>query len=65
MSTPRIVSAQRMVYFSIAVVILLGITFTGFTAVHWLLYIPIVFLTFAGITGFCPGLVFWSRILHK
>jgi hypothetical protein len=65
MSVQRIVSAQRMVYFSLAVVILLGISLTGFARVHWLLYIPVVFLTFAGVTGFCPGLVFWSRIINK
>jgi hypothetical protein len=58
-------NALRMVYLTIAVVILLGITFTGFTQVHWFLYLPVVLLTFAGATGFCPGLVFWSRILYK
>lgn len=58
-------SAQRMVYFSIAVLILLGITLTGFTRVHWFMYLPVVFLTFAGATGFCPGFVFWSRIIHN
>jgi hypothetical protein len=58
-------SALRMVYLTIAVVILLGIMLTGFTQAHLVLYIPVVFLTFASVTGFCPGLVFWSRILYK
>jgi hypothetical protein len=58
-------SALRMVYLSIAVVISLGIMLTGFNQVHWVLYIPVVLLTFASATGFCPGLVFWSRILYK
>jgi hypothetical protein len=58
-------NALRMVYLTIAVVILLGITLTGFTQVHWVLYIPVVLLLFASATGFCPGLVFWSRILYK
>lgn len=65
MSTPRMVSAQRMMYFSIAAVVFIGIMLTGFSNVHWFLYIPVVFLIFAGVTGFCPGLVFWSRIMHK
>ena len=58
-------SALRMVYLTIAIVISLGIVLTGFAQAHWVLYIPIVFLTFASVTGFCPGLVFWSRILYK
>jgi hypothetical protein len=58
-------SAQRMVYLTGAVLILLGISLTGFTKVHWVMYLPVALLTFAGITGFCPGLVFWSRILYK
>jgi len=57
--------ALRMVYLTLAVLILLGITMTGFTQVHWLLYLPVVLLTFASATGFCPGLVFWSRVLYK
>jgi len=58
-------NALRMVYLTIAVVIFLGITLTGFKNVHWILYIPVVMLTFASITGFCPGLVFWSRVMYK
>jgi hypothetical protein len=58
-------NALRMVYLTIAVVIMLGIALTGFKQVHWVLYLPVVFLTFASVTGFCPGLVFWSRILYK
>jgi hypothetical protein len=58
-------SALRMVYLTIAVVNSLGITLTGFSQVHWVMYIPVILLTFASVTGFCPGLVFWSRMLYK
>jgi hypothetical protein len=58
-------NALRMVYLTMAVIILFGIMMTGFTRVHWVLYLPVALLTFAGTTGFCPGLVFWSRILYK
>ena len=39
-----------------------GIWLTGFSVVHWLLYIPAVFFYFAAITGICPGLLF-SRLI--
>jgi len=61
----EIMTALRMVYLTMAVVIFLGISLTGFTNVHWVLYVPVVMLTFAGLTGLCPGLVFWSRIIYK
>ena len=55
-------NALRMLFLSIAVVISIGIWLTGFGNVHWFLYVPVVFLTFAGITGICPGLIFWSKL---
>lgn len=48
-------SAQRVLFLIIAVVIWLGIFLSGYN-VHWLLYVPAVALAFAGITGICPGL---------
>jgi hypothetical protein len=38
-------------------VIWLGIWLTGFGTVHWLLYVPAVFFTFAVVTGICPGMI--------
>ncbi len=55
-------SALRMLFLSVAGVILLGIGLTGFDKVSWVLYLPFAFLTFAGITGICPGLIFWSKM---
>ncbi len=55
-------SAQRMQFFTLAVVILIGIWLTGFNAVHWLLYVPVVLLLIAGFTGFCFGVWFWKKL---
>ncbi|MHB8254148.1 MAG: hypothetical protein ACYDEV_10735 [Acidiferrobacter sp.] len=55
-------SALRMLFLSVAGMILLGIGLTGFDKVSFVLYLPLAFLTFAGITGICPGLIFWSKM---
>jgi hypothetical protein len=46
-------SAMRMAFLAVAAVIMLGIWLTGFNTVHWVLYLPVAALTFAGITGIC------------
>lgn len=55
-------NALRMLFLSVAGVIAVGIWLTGFDKVHWLLYVPVAFLTFAGVTGICPGLIFWHKV---
>jgi hypothetical protein len=55
-------SAYRVLFISIAGVVLLGIWLTGFDKAHWFLYLPVVMLIFAGLTGICPGLIFWHKI---
>ena len=45
-------------------VIWAGIWLTGFSVVHWLLYIPAVFFYFAAITGICPGLIISRQIFR-
>lgn len=54
-------NAMRMTFLTMAAIMLAGIGLTGFGKVHWLLYLPPAFLLFAGLTGVCPGLIFWSR----
>ncbi len=54
-------SALRAQFISTAVLIFIGIWLTGFDRVHWFLYIPPVMLAAAGITGICPGLLFWKK----
>jgi hypothetical protein len=58
-------NALKMVFLSIAGVVLLGIWLTGFDKAHWVLYIPVGLLAFAGITGICPGLIFWHKAGFK
>lgn len=58
-------SAYRMLFLFTAGVILLGIWLTGFNKAHWVLYIPVVSLTFAGISGICHGLIFWKMVGFK
>jgi len=49
-------SAMRVFYLFMALVILLGISLTGFDKVHWFLYVPVVMLFFAGVTGWCTSM---------
>lgn len=48
------VSANRMTYISVALVVTIGDTLTGWSNVHWILWIPPVALTLAAVTGVCP-----------
>ena len=58
-------SAIRMLFLMMAVVILVGIWLTGFNVVHWFLYIPVAALAFAGITGICPGYLIFQKMGFK
>ena len=58
-------SAQRMFFFTTAVVIAVGIYLTGFKNVHWFLYVPVAALLFAGLTGICPGMLLWKKLGFK
>lgn len=58
-------SAQRVLFLTVAILIVVGIGLTGFEQVHWLLYVPIAALTFAGLTGICPGLILYKKLGAK
>lgn len=49
---------MRLFLVFIALVLWAGIYLTGFDQVHWLLFVPPSFLTFAAVTAICPGLIF-------
>lgn len=55
-------SALRVQFITIALILLIGVWLTGFDKAHWFLYVPVIGLTFGGITGFCPGLAFWKKM---
>jgi hypothetical protein len=54
-------TAQRMAYLTIATVIGIGIWHTGLDKASWVLYIPMGFTLFAGVTGICPGAIFGKK----
>jgi hypothetical protein len=58
-------TALRMQFLSIAVVVFIGILLTGFEKVHWFLYLPVAVFLFAGVTGICPGLLLWKKLGFK
>ena len=58
-------SAIRMLFIFMSVVISAGIWLSGYDHVHWLLYIPPAALLFAGITGICPGYVLFTKLGFK
>lgn len=55
-------TALRAQFILIAVMISIGILLTGYDKVHWFLYLPVAAFLFAGITGICPGLLFWKKV---
>ena len=55
-------TAMRMQFLSIALVVFIGIALTGFERVHWFLYVPVAALAFAGVTGICPGMTIWKKL---
>lgn len=55
--------AMRVWFAFFAIVIWLGIYLTGFSNIHWLLYIPPAGFTFAAITGICPSQIAVFKIM--
>ena len=58
-------NSLRMTFLFMATLIWVGLWLTGFNSVHWILFLPAAFLTFAGITGICPGLILNKIILKE
>ena len=54
---------MRVWFAFFAILIWLGMYFTGFSAVHWLLYIPPIGLTFAALTGICPSQITVNKLM--
>ncbi|MES0328093.1 MAG: hypothetical protein ABUK13_07880 [Gammaproteobacteria bacterium] len=65
MKIDKINSPMRFFFLVAAAVILTGIWLTGFEVVHWLLYIPVIFFSFAAATGFCPGMHLSKMLFGK
>ena len=58
-------NALRLTLIFMASLIWIGLWLTGFNTAHWLLYLPAAFMTFAGLTGICPGLIVNKLILKE
>lgn len=55
--------AVRLLFLEIATFSMIGLWLTGFEHVHWFAYAVPAFMAFAGLTGFCPGLLVSNRLL--
>jgi hypothetical protein len=51
-----------MQFFTLAILFFIGIWLTGFENAHWFLWVPVVLMVFAGLTGICPGLMLWKKV---
>ncbi|TSA29312.1 MAG: hypothetical protein D4R68_02570 [Ignavibacteriales bacterium] len=48
-------TAMRVWFLVFAVIIFVGIYLTGFSNAHWFLYLPVIGMVFAAVTGICPS----------
>jgi len=55
-------TAIRIQFIAVSLLIWLGIGLTGLSQASFVLYIPAVALFVAGVVGVCPGLGFWERL---
>jgi hypothetical protein len=65
MKIDKINAPMRFFIFVVASVIFIGIWLTGFATAHWLLYIPVIFFSFAAATGVCPGMNLSNKLFGK
>ncbi|MBC8215292.1 MAG: hypothetical protein H8E64_02125 [Candidatus Marinimicrobia bacterium] len=60
----KLAKDKRFFFLVSGLIIWIGIWFTGFETVHWLLYVPAVTFIVAVISGYCPGLII-SKLIFK
>jgi hypothetical protein len=65
MKIDKINAPMRVFILVVASVLFIGIWLTGFATAHWLLYIPVIFLTLAAITGVCLGMNLSNKLFGK
>jgi hypothetical protein len=56
------ISSTRMTFLSIAAVVSLGNTLTGWSVISWVLWIPPIALSLAAITGVCPFKIIFEKL---
>jgi len=51
-----------MTFLSVAAVVAIGNTLTGWGIISWVLWIPPIALSLAAITGLCPFKIIWEKL---
>ena len=54
--------SMRIWYAFVGIIMWVGIYLSGFSNVHWLLYVPAIGFVFAAITGLCLSLTAISKM---
>ena len=58
-------TAQRMLFLTVAALLSVGIWLTGWQQVHWFQFVVPGALVFAGLTGICPGYMLYKKLGFK
>ena len=58
-------TAMRVWFLLFAIIIFVGIYLTGFSVVHWFLYLPVAGFVFAAITGICPSQIALNKMFSS
>jgi len=61
----KVGAPMRFFLLMMATILTAGIWLTGFSSVHWLLYVPLAFSIFAAVTGICPGMFISNSLFGK
>ena len=65
MSVEKMGTGMKLYFLLISLFIWGGIWLTGFDVVHWLVYVPGVFLLVSAVTGICPGMIFLNEMFKE
>jgi len=60
MKSPK---SMRVWFAVVGLVLWIGIYLTGFSHVHWLIYVPAAAFIFSAVTGICPGQIAVFKML--
>jgi len=58
----KVLKSMRLWFAFVAVLLWIGIYLSGFSNVHWLLYLPAAGFVFAAVTGLCLSLTAISKM---
>ena len=58
-------TSTRLWFAFVAAILWTGIFLTGFSAVHWLLYLPAGGFVLGSITGICPSQIVINKLLKR